>query len=129
VYFGAAGFGFEGDVPTRLFIDFTVFMVEDVFDFTRETVFRFFVIAITQLVISRFFFFTTNKKMLNLLQSRSQKEALYNFIVLAIYVVILTIFLRFLWNQSLVKHVSILRPVDSLWHTFLLALAVAAFRG
>lgn len=67
--------------------------------------------------------------MLNLLQSRSQKEALYNFIVLAIYVVILTIFLRFLWNQSLVKHVSILRPVDSLWHTFLLALAVAAFRG
>lgn len=67
--------------------------------------------------------------MLNILQSRSQKEALYNFIVFAIYVVILTIVLRFLWNQSLVKHVSILRPVDSLWHTFLLALAVAAFRG
>lgn len=67
--------------------------------------------------------------MLNLLQSRSQKEALYNFIVLAIYIVILTIVLRFLWNQSLVKHVTILRPVDSLWHTFMLALAVAAFRG
>jgi ABC-type uncharacterized transport system permease subunit len=66
--------------------------------------------------------------MLNILQSRSQKEALYNFIILAIYVVILTIVLRFLWNHSLVKHVSILRPVDSLWHTFMLALAVAAFR-
>jgi len=67
--------------------------------------------------------------MLNILQSRSQKEALYNFIVLAIYVIIMTLLLRFLWNQSLVKHVSILKPVDSLWHTFLLAVAVAAFRG
>ena len=67
--------------------------------------------------------------MLNLIQSRSQKEALYNFIVLTIYIIILTILLRFLWNQSLVKHVSIFKPVDSLWHTFLLAVAVAAFRG
>ena len=67
--------------------------------------------------------------MLNILQSRSQKEALYNLIVLAIYVIIMTLLLRFLWNQSLVKHVSILKPVDSLWHTFLLAVAVAAFRG
>ena len=67
--------------------------------------------------------------MLNILQSRSQKEFLYNVIVLSIYIIILTIVLRFLWNQSLVKHVSVLKPVDSLWHTFLLAVAVAAFRG
>ena len=70
----------------------------------------------------------TNKKMLNILQSRTQKEMLYNLIVFAIYIVILTIVLRFLWNQSLVKHVSILKPLDSLWHTFLLAVAVAAFK-
>lgn len=67
--------------------------------------------------------------MLNLLRSRSQKEALYNFIMLLIYIIILTLLLRFLWNESLVKHVTILKPVDSLWHTFLLALAVASFRG
>ena len=67
--------------------------------------------------------------MLNILQSRSQKEFLYNSIVLAIYVIIMTILLRFLWNKALVTYVSILKPVDSLWHTFLLAVAVAAFRG
>jgi hypothetical protein len=66
--------------------------------------------------------------MLNLLQSRSQKELLYNAVVFAIYIIILTILLRFLWNQSLVKHVSVLKPVDTLWHTFLLAVAVAAFK-
>jgi len=66
--------------------------------------------------------------MFNLLQSRNQKEALYNAIVLAIYIIIMTLLLRFLWNQSLVKHVSILKPVDSLWHTFLLAVAIAAFK-
>jgi hypothetical protein len=66
--------------------------------------------------------------MLNILQSRTQKEMIYNLIVFAIYIVILTIVLRFLWNQSLVKHVSILKPLDSLWHTFLLAVAVAAFK-
>jgi hypothetical protein len=66
--------------------------------------------------------------MLNILQSRNQKEMIYNLIVFAIYIVILTIVLRFLWNQSLVKHVSILKPLDSLWHTFLLAVAVAAFK-
>lgn len=66
--------------------------------------------------------------MLNILQSRSQKEVLYNLIVFAIYIIILTILLRFLWNQSLVKHISVLRPVDTLWHTFLLAVAVAAFK-
>ena len=67
--------------------------------------------------------------MLNILQSRNQKEALYSVIVMAIYIIIMTILLRFLWNTSLVKHISILKPVDSLWHTFLLAVAVAAFRG
>jgi hypothetical protein len=66
--------------------------------------------------------------MFNLLQSRSQKEMLYNLVVLAIYILILTFLLRFLWNQSLVKHISILKPVDTLWHTFLLAIAVAAFK-
>jgi hypothetical protein len=66
--------------------------------------------------------------MFNILQSRTQKEMIYNLIVFAIYIVILTIVLRFLWNQSLVKHVSILKPLDSLWHTFLLAVAVAAFK-
>ena len=66
--------------------------------------------------------------MLNLLQSRNQKEALYNVIVMAIYIIIMTILLRFLWNTSLVKHISILKPVDSLWHTFLLAVALAAFK-
>lgn len=70
----------------------------------------------------------TNKKMLNILQSRTQKEMLYNLIVFAIYIVILTIVLRFLWNNSLVKHVTVLKPLDSLWHTFLLAVAVAAFK-
>ena len=66
--------------------------------------------------------------MLNILQSRNQKEALYNVLVLAIYIIILTLLLRFLWNQSLVRHVSILKPVDSLWHTFMLAVAIAAFK-
>jgi len=66
--------------------------------------------------------------MFNLLQSRSQKEMLYNLIVLAIYIIVLTILLRFLWNKSLVKHISVLRPVDTLFQTFLLAVAVAAFK-
>jgi len=66
--------------------------------------------------------------MLNILQSRNQKEILYNLIVFAIYIIILTVLLRFLWNQSLVKHISVLKPVDTLWHTFLLAVAVAAFK-
>lgn len=66
--------------------------------------------------------------MFNLLQSRSQKEMLYNAILLAIYIIIMTILLRFLWNRALVKHISVLKPVDTLWHTFLLAVAVAAFK-
>lgn len=66
--------------------------------------------------------------MLNILQSRTQKEFLYNAIIFAIYIIIMTILLRFLWNTSLVKHITILKPVDSLWHTFVLAFALAAFK-
>ena len=66
--------------------------------------------------------------MFNILQSRSQKEMIYNLIVFAIYIVILTIVLRFLWNRALVKHISVLKPLDTLWNTFLLAIAVAAFK-
>jgi len=66
--------------------------------------------------------------MLNILQSRSRKEMLYNLVVFAIYIIILTVLLRFLWNQALVKHITVLKPVDTLWHTFLLAVAVAAFK-
>jgi hypothetical protein len=53
----------------------------------------------------------------------------YNAVILSIYIVILTILLRFLWNEVLVTHVTVLKRVDTLWHTFLLAVAVAMFRG
>ena len=66
--------------------------------------------------------------MLNILQSRNQREALYNLIVFALFVVIMTVFMQILWNRTLVKHITILRPVDSLLQTFLLALGIALFR-
>jgi accessory gene regulator protein AgrB len=66
--------------------------------------------------------------MLNILQSRSQKEAIYNLIVFTLFVIIMTFFMQFLWNSTLVKHITILRPVDSLLQTFLLALGIALFR-
>ena len=66
--------------------------------------------------------------MLNILQSKNSRELAYNLTVFAIYIIILTIVLRYLWNNALVKHVSVLKPVDTLWHTFLLAVAVAAFK-
>ena len=66
--------------------------------------------------------------MLNIIQSRNQKEALYNLLVFALFVVIMTVLMQFLWNRTLVKHISILRPVDSLLQTFLLALGIALFR-
>lgn len=66
--------------------------------------------------------------MLNILQSRNQREAIYNLIVFTLFVVIMTVFMQFLWNRTLVKHISILRPVDSLLQTFLLALGIALFR-
>jgi len=67
--------------------------------------------------------------MLSILQSTSAKEMAYNAVILSIYIVILTILLRFLWNEVLVTHVTVLKRVDTLWHTFLLAVAVAMFRG
>jgi hypothetical protein len=66
--------------------------------------------------------------MLNILQSRNQREMLYNLIVFVLFVVIMTFFMRFLWNGTLVKHINILRPVDSLLQTFLLALGIALFK-
>lgn len=66
--------------------------------------------------------------MLNILQSRNQREVVYNLIVFVLFVVIMTLFMQFLWNSTLVKHISILRPVDSLLQTFLLALGIALFR-
>ena len=66
--------------------------------------------------------------MLNILQSRSQKEMIYNLIVFLIYILILTLVLRFLWNKSLVKHISVLKTVDTLPQTLLLAIAIALFK-
>jgi hypothetical protein len=66
--------------------------------------------------------------MLNILQSRSQKELIYNLVVFLIYIVIMTIVLRFLWNKSLVKHISVLKSVDTLPQTLLLAIAIAMFK-
>jgi hypothetical protein len=66
--------------------------------------------------------------MLNILQSRSQKELIYNLVVFLIYIVIMTIVLRFLWNKSLVKHISVLKSVDTLPQTLLLAIALAMFK-
>jgi hypothetical protein len=66
--------------------------------------------------------------MLNILQSRSQKELIYNLIVFAIYILIMTLVLRFLWNKSLVKHISVLKTVDTLPQTLLLAIAIAMFK-
>jgi hypothetical protein len=88
---------------------------------------RFFV-TVTILLLDLVFFSTSNKKMLNILQSRNQKEAIYNLLVFTLFVVIMTVFMQFLWNRTLVKHITILRPVDSLLQTFLLALGIALFR-
>jgi hypothetical protein len=93
----------------------------------RVTGVRFFAGA-TILLLDLVFFSTSNKKMLNILQSRNQREAIYNLIVFALFVVIMTFFMQFLWNRTLVKHITILRPVDSLLQTFLLALGIALFR-
>lgn len=66
--------------------------------------------------------------MSSLMKSKTQAELIQNILLLLIYVILMTFFLRFLWNQSLVPHVTILKPVDSLWHTFVLAVALAAFK-
>jgi len=66
--------------------------------------------------------------MLNILQSRNQREAIYNVLVFTLFVIIMTVIMRFLWNDTLVKHITVLRPVDSLLQTFLLALGIALFK-
>jgi uncharacterized membrane protein len=88
---------------------------------------RFFA-TVTILLLDLVFFSTSNKKMLNILQSRNQKQAIYNIIVFVLFVIIMTFFMQFLWNRTLVKHITILKPVDSLLQTFLLALGIALFR-
>lgn len=66
--------------------------------------------------------------MLNILQSRNEREAIYNLLVFTLFVVIMTVIMKFLWNDTLVKHITVLRPVDSLLQTFLLALGIALFK-
>ena len=66
--------------------------------------------------------------MLNILQSRNQREAIYNALVFTLFVIIMTVIMKFLWNDTLVKHITVLRPVDSLLQTFLLALGIALFK-
>jgi glucose uptake protein GlcU len=84
--------------------------------------------AATILLLVLVFFSQSNKKMLNILQSRNQREAIYNLLVFTLFVVIMTVIMKFLWNDTLVKHITILRPVDSLLQTFLLALGIALFK-
>lgn len=66
--------------------------------------------------------------MLGLIQARSAAELIAALITFVIFVTIWTFLLRFLWNEALVRYIPALRPVDSLWHTFLLAVGIAAFR-
>jgi hypothetical protein len=66
--------------------------------------------------------------MLSIMQARSPAERLGAVATFVIFVFIWTLLLRFLWNQALVRYIPALRPVDSLWHTFLLAVGIAAFR-
>ncbi len=66
--------------------------------------------------------------MLSIMQARSPAERIGALITFVIFVLVWTFLLRFLWNQALVRYIPALRPVDSLWHTFLLAVGIAAFR-
>jgi hypothetical protein len=66
--------------------------------------------------------------MLTILQAQSTQERLMAIVTFVIFVFIWTLLLRFLWNEALVRYIPVLRPVDSLWHTFLLAIGIAAFR-
>jgi Na+/H+ antiporter NhaD/arsenite permease-like protein len=85
-------------------------------------------LAATILLLVLVFFSQSNKKMLNILQSRNEREAIYNILVFTLFVVIMTVIMKFLWNDTLVKHITVLRPVDSLLQTFLLALGIALFK-
>lgn len=62
------------------------------------------------------------------MQARSPAERITALVTFLIFVIVWTFLLRFLWNQALVRYIPALRPVDSLWHTFLLAIGIAAFR-
>lgn len=62
------------------------------------------------------------------MQARSPAERIAALVTFAIFVIIWTFLLRFLWNEALVRYIPALRPVYSLWHTFLLAIGIAAFR-
>jgi hypothetical protein len=66
--------------------------------------------------------------MLSIMQARSPAERITALVTFAIFVFVWMFLLRFLWNQALVRYIPALRPVDSLWHTFLLAIGIAAFR-
>jgi hypothetical protein len=66
--------------------------------------------------------------MLTIMQARSPAERITALVTFVIFVLIWTFLLRFLWNEALVRYIPALRPVDSLWHTFLLAIGIAAFR-
>ena len=66
--------------------------------------------------------------MLSIMQARSPAERITAILTFVIFVLVWTFLLRFLWNQALVRYIPVLRPVDSLWHTFLLAIGIAAFR-
>lgn len=66
--------------------------------------------------------------MLSIMQARSPAERITALVTFIIFVIVWTFLLRFLWNQALVRYIPALRPVDSLWHTFLLAIGIAAFR-
>jgi hypothetical protein len=66
--------------------------------------------------------------MLSIVQARSPAERITALVTFIIFVIVWMFLLRFLWNQALVRYIPALRPVDSLWHTFLLAIGIAAFR-
>lgn len=66
--------------------------------------------------------------MLSIINAQSPQQRLTALVSFVIFVLIWTFLLRFLWNQALVRYIPALRPVDSLWHTFLLAVGIAAFR-
>ena len=66
--------------------------------------------------------------MLSIMQARSPAERITALVTFVIFVFVWMFLLRFLWNQALVRYIPALRPVDSLWHTFLLAIGIAAFR-
>ena len=66
--------------------------------------------------------------MLAILSAQSTQERLTALVTFILFVFVWTFLLRFLWNEALVRYIPALRPVDSLWHTFLLAIGIAAFR-